>query len=145
MIIGFLVSVHSYSEEICVDQLEYEKALKGTELLIESKLKFEGYLKNIETMHPIRAYLDPFSQQEAIEYIDDITEYTLEILISRLGFMEADEFDQKFKQRILNLASNIRDSREELPSKHGYENLNALLTGAGYNNSHLPTTKAAAE
>lgn len=128
-----------------MDQLEYEKALKGVEFLMEPKLKFEGYLHNIETVHPVRKYLDPFSQQEAIKYIDDITEYTLEILTTSLGFMAADEFDQKFKKRILNLAASIRNSRGKLPSKRGYENLNALLTGAGYNNLLQPTAKASAE
>lgn len=134
LFIVLLLSVPSYSEEICIDQQEYEKALEGVKLLLAPRYQFEGHLSSLETLLPVRKHLDPLKKRDVIEYIDFITDSKLSMLNSSLGFMDPDEFDDKYKQRILNLAEQLQESREEVPSTYSYETLNVLLANLGYNN-----------
>jgi hypothetical protein len=140
-----MIPIVSYSEEVCIDQKEYEKALEGVKALIAPQYQFEGYLSNLEHLMPVRKHLDPFAKQEVIEYIDSITDSTLSILNSSLGFMDPSDFHEKYKQRILNLAEQIHESRKEMPSTYSYDSLNTLLTSLGYNNLMRPTAKASAD
>jgi len=134
LILLFLLSSPSYAEEICIDQQDYEKALEGVKLILAPQYQFEGHLSSVEILLSVRMRLDASGNRDVIEHIDFITNSKLSMLNSSLVFMDPNEFDAKYRQRVLEIAQRIKESREEIPSSYSYDSLNVLLAKLGYNN-----------
>lgn len=133
LILTLMCALNVQSSEVCLEQGEYEKALENLEILIQPKISFEDNVHKLELITIIRSRLKS-DQADLLEFIDTISNDLLSILLNSLHFVEKEEFDEKFQQRVFNLISKIEESRKLLPSTFNNTELVNLSNNIGITN-----------
>jgi len=138
-----MCALNVQSDEVCLEQGEYEKSLKNLELFIQPKISFEDNVYKLEFITIIRSKLKP-DQVELLDFIDTISNDLFFILLNSLPFVGKEEFDERFQQRVFNLISKIKESRGLLPSTLDNTELVNLSKNIGITNEVSRTARKTA-